>query len=77
LSGPPTTIETPRATHFGSRSSIRACSSNEREVLLGGMEWGDWDAFLLAGRYTLASGESPRCRGNVKRLTLVSECLRY
>jgi D-threo-aldose 1-dehydrogenase len=26
---------------------------NEREVLLEVMEWGDWDAFLLAGRYTL------------------------
>jgi D-threo-aldose 1-dehydrogenase len=26
---------------------------NEREVLLKAMEWGDWDAFLLAGRYTL------------------------
>jgi D-threo-aldose 1-dehydrogenase len=26
---------------------------NEREVLLEATEWGDWDAFLLAGRYTL------------------------
>jgi D-threo-aldose 1-dehydrogenase len=26
---------------------------NEREVLLEALEWGDWDAFLLAGRYTL------------------------
>src|ERR1700719_1094508 len=26
---------------------------NEREVLLEAMEWGSWDAFLLAGRYTL------------------------
>ena len=26
---------------------------NEREVLLEAMEWGDWDAFLLASRYTL------------------------
>jgi D-threo-aldose 1-dehydrogenase len=26
---------------------------NEREVLLEAMEWGNWDAFLLAGRYTL------------------------
>jgi D-threo-aldose 1-dehydrogenase len=26
---------------------------NEHEVLLEVMEWGDWDAFLLAGRYTL------------------------
>src|SRR5438045_6226364 len=26
---------------------------NEREVLVEAMEWGAWDAFLLAGRYTL------------------------
>jgi D-threo-aldose 1-dehydrogenase len=26
---------------------------NEREVLLEAMDWGEWDAFLLAGRYTL------------------------
>ncbi len=26
---------------------------NEREVLIEAMEWGAWDAFLLAGRYTL------------------------
>jgi len=26
---------------------------NEREVLLEAMEWGEWDVFLLAGRYTL------------------------
>src|SRR5258708_34167339 len=26
---------------------------NEREVLLEAMAWGQWDAFLLAGRYTL------------------------
>ena len=26
---------------------------NEREVLLEVLEWGEWDAFLLAGRYTL------------------------
>jgi len=26
---------------------------NEREVLLKAMEWGAWDVFLLAGRYTL------------------------
>jgi D-threo-aldose 1-dehydrogenase len=28
-------------------------SINEREVLLEAMKWGEWDAFLLAGRYTL------------------------
>lgn len=26
---------------------------NEKEVLLEALEWGDWDVFLLAGRYTL------------------------
>jgi D-threo-aldose 1-dehydrogenase len=26
---------------------------NEREVLIEAIEWGAWDAFLLAGRYTL------------------------
>jgi D-threo-aldose 1-dehydrogenase len=26
---------------------------NEREVLLEALEWGSWDVFLLAGRYTL------------------------
>ena len=26
---------------------------NEREALLEAMDWGDWDAFLLASRYTL------------------------
>ena len=26
---------------------------NEREVLIEAMQWGAWDAFLLAGRYTL------------------------
>jgi D-threo-aldose 1-dehydrogenase len=26
---------------------------NERKVLLEALEWGDWDVFLLAGRYTL------------------------
>jgi D-threo-aldose 1-dehydrogenase len=26
---------------------------NEQEVLVEALEWGDWDAFLLAGRYTL------------------------
>jgi len=40
---------------------LRACHEvqaigigvNEREVLLEAIEWGDWDVFLLAGRYTL------------------------
>ena len=39
---------------------------NEREALLEAMEWGDWDAFLLASRYTLLEQEPlddllPKC----------------
>lgn len=39
---------------------------NEREVLLEAMEWGEWDVFLLAGRYTLLEQQGlddlfPRC----------------
>ncbi len=39
---------------------------NEKAVLLEVMEWGDWDAFLLAGRYTLLEQSPlddllPRC----------------
>ena len=39
---------------------------NEREVLLEAMEWGDWDVFLLAGRYTLLEQDAlddvlPKC----------------
>ncbi|HXO90658.1 MAG TPA: aldo/keto reductase [Stellaceae bacterium] len=39
---------------------------NEQEVLLEALEWGDWDAFLLAGRYTLLEQASlddllPKC----------------
>ena len=38
-----------------SRGTVRAVGIgvNEREVLLEALEWGAWDAFLLAGRYTL------------------------
>jgi D-threo-aldose 1-dehydrogenase len=38
-----------------SAGTVRAIGMgvNEREVLLEALEWGDWDAFLLAGRYTL------------------------
>ena len=38
-----------------SGGSVRAIGIgvNEREVLIEAMEWGAWDAFLLAGRYTL------------------------
>src|SRR5205823_10909015 len=40
---------------------------NEREVLLEALEWGNWDAFLLAGRYTLLEQAPvedllPRCQ---------------
>jgi D-threo-aldose 1-dehydrogenase len=40
---------------------------NEREVLLEALEWGAWDAFLLAGRYTLLEQGPlddliPKCR---------------
>jgi D-threo-aldose 1-dehydrogenase len=39
---------------------------NEREVLLEAMEWGAWDAFVLAGRYTLLEQQGlddlfPKC----------------
>ena len=37
---------------FGTVKAI-GIGVNEREVLLEAMEWGRWDAFLLAGRYTL------------------------
>jgi D-threo-aldose 1-dehydrogenase len=38
-----------------SSGSVRAIGIgvNEKEVLLEAMEWGAWDVFLLAGRYTL------------------------
>jgi len=41
-----------RLKHSGAISAI-GIGVNEREVLLEAIEWGDWDAFLLAGRYTL------------------------
>ena len=39
---------------------------NEREVLLEALDWDEWDAFLLAGRYTLLEQEPlddllPKC----------------
>ena len=44
-----------------SAGTVRAIGMgvNEREVLLEALEWGDWDAFLLAGRYTLLE-QAPR-----------------
>jgi D-threo-aldose 1-dehydrogenase len=40
-----------------------AIGVNEREVLLEAMEWGAWDAILLAGRYALAPLDDllPKC----------------
>jgi D-threo-aldose 1-dehydrogenase len=40
---------------------------NEKEVLLEALEWGEWDAFLLAGRYSLLEQAPlddllPRCQ---------------
>jgi D-threo-aldose 1-dehydrogenase len=40
--------------------------AQEQEVLLEAMEWGEWDVFLLAGRYTLLEQEGlddlfPKC----------------
>jgi D-threo-aldose 1-dehydrogenase len=42
---------------------------NEREVLLEAMEWSDWDAFLLAGRYRCSNRRRSRtcCRKCVTR----------
>jgi D-threo-aldose 1-dehydrogenase len=39
------------------RGAVRAIGIgvNEREILFEAMEWGAWDAFLLAGRYTCSS----------------------
>jgi D-threo-aldose 1-dehydrogenase len=50
-----------RESGYRALESLRAAGSiaaigigvNEREVLLEALEWGAWDAFLLAGRYTL------------------------
>jgi D-threo-aldose 1-dehydrogenase len=50
-----------RATGYRALTELKAAGAikaigigvNEREVLLEAMEWGEWDAFLLAGRYTL------------------------
>lgn len=43
-------LETLRAAHTVQAIGIGV---NEREVLLEALEWGAWDVFLLAGRYTL------------------------
>jgi D-threo-aldose 1-dehydrogenase len=54
-------MKTLRDSGYRALESLRASGAvsafgigvNEREVLLEAMEWGQWDAFLLAGRYTL------------------------
>ena len=54
-------MKTLRESGYRALESLRASGAvsafgigvNEREVLLEAMEWGQWDAFLLAGRYTL------------------------
>jgi D-threo-aldose 1-dehydrogenase len=59
--GHPTIMRTLRSDGYRALEELRRCGVvaaigigvNEREVLLEAMEWGVWDAFLLAGRYTL------------------------
>jgi len=54
-------MRTFRESGYRALAELRRCGAvraigigvNEREVLLEAMEWGVWDAFLLAGRYTL------------------------
>jgi D-threo-aldose 1-dehydrogenase len=54
-------MRTLRDSGYRALEDLRRCGAvraigigvNEREVLLEAMEWGAWDAFLLAGRYTL------------------------
>jgi len=59
--GHPAIMRTLRDGGYRALEELRRCGVvraigigvNEREVLLEAMEWGAWDAFLLAGRYTL------------------------
>ena len=59
--GHPAIMRTLRESGYRALEELRRCGAvraigigvNEREVLLEAMEWGAWDAFLLAGRYTL------------------------
>jgi len=59
--GHPAIMQTLRGGGYRALEKLRRCGGvraigigvNEREVLLEAMEWGAWDAFLLAGRYTL------------------------
>ena len=63
----PALMRTLRESGYRALESLRGSGAtraigigvNEREVLLEAMEWGQWDAFLLAGRYTLLE-QAPR-----------------
>ena len=67
-------MRTFRKSGYRALEELRRCGAvqaigigvNEREVLLEAMEWGAWDAFVLAGRYTLLEQEGlddlfPKC----------------
>jgi D-threo-aldose 1-dehydrogenase len=61
LEAHPGLMRTLRDGGYRALQELRRCGAvgaigigvNEREVLLEAMEWGSWDVFLLAGRYTL------------------------
>jgi D-threo-aldose 1-dehydrogenase len=70
----PAIMRTFRNSGYRAMEELRRCGVvkaigigvNEREVLLEAMEWGAWDAFLLAGRYTLLEQQGlddlfPKC----------------
>jgi len=73
----PKIMSTIRESGYRALDELRGCGAvraigigvNEREVLLEAMEWGTWDAFLLAGRYTLLEQAPlddllPRCQSS-------------
>jgi D-threo-aldose 1-dehydrogenase len=59
--GHPAIMHALRSGGYRALKELRRCGAvraigigvDEREVLLEAIEWGAWDAFLLAGRYTL------------------------
>ena len=70
----PGMMRTFRKSGYRALEELRRCGAvqaigigvNEREVLLEAMEWGAWDAFVLAGRYTLLEQQGlddlfPKC----------------
>jgi D-threo-aldose 1-dehydrogenase len=70
----PEVMRTFRENGYRALEELRRCGVvraigigvNEREVLLEAMEWGEWDVFLLAGRYTLLEHDGlddlfPKC----------------